>query len=214
MWKYYTVILILTPILILSAATEYLNFDWLPDAFEGYINKTLMGINIIFILMISFRLCKKSTSNILRKMVLKRYSIEIFLYSVYFWSRYINFKIDDKYVRNICIAEIVRLTILSLMLILRISEPFIYQNLKTDLDRILNCCKSKKEILKHKKYSSEPLCAFTNSAMNIEFVYLILVGINNFMEIQQVEEIVFRNQTVANSLENTGKSSKDQKIKI
>mmetsp|Transcript_24288 Transcript_24288/g.37485 ORF Transcript_24288/g.37485 Transcript_24288/m.37485 type:complete len:257 (+) Transcript_24288:596-1366(+) len=33
-----------------------------------------------------------------------------------------------------------------------------------------------------KKYGNEPLTAFVNSAMNIELVYLILIGINNFME--------------------------------
>ena len=32
------------------------------------------------------------------------------------------------------------------------------------------------------EYEGNSLCQFMNSAMNIEFVYLILVGINNFME--------------------------------
>lgn len=34
--------------------------------------------------------------------------------------------------------------------------------------------------MKTKKYSSESLDTFINSAMNIEFVYLILLGINQF----------------------------------
>lgn len=34
------------------------------------------------------------------------------------------------------------------------------------------------------KFSDESLCSFMNSAANIEFVYLILLGINNFMENQ------------------------------
>lgn len=33
------------------------------------------------------------------------------------------------------------------------------------------------------KMEKNSLFAFINSAMNIEFVYIILVGINNFMEI-------------------------------
>jgi hypothetical protein len=33
------------------------------------------------------------------------------------------------------------------------------------------------------KYNDESLLTFLNSAMNIEFVYLILLGVNNFMEI-------------------------------
>ena len=56
------------------------------------------------------------------------------------------------------------------MTLIKFSDPFI----KAD---ILNK-KSKKN------FYNESLCAFVNSAMNIEFVYLILVGINNFMEIQ------------------------------
>ena len=31
------------------------------------------------------------------------------------------------------------------------------------------------------KFAHEPLCAFANNAMNIEFVYIILLGINNYM---------------------------------
>lgn len=32
------------------------------------------------------------------------------------------------------------------------------------------------------KFQKEGLCTFLNSAMNIEFVYIILLGVNNFME--------------------------------
>lgn len=32
------------------------------------------------------------------------------------------------------------------------------------------------------KFSDGPLCHQLNSALNIEYVYLILLGINNFME--------------------------------
>ena len=46
------------------------------------------------------------------------------------------------------------------------------------------CFKKKKRPGKIKKddLSSHTLCQFMNSAMNIEFVYIILIGINNFME--------------------------------
>ena len=43
------------------------------------------------------------------------------------------------------------------------------------------CPKQSKEV-KKKQFSDEPLCAFANSCMNIEFVYLILLGINNFLD--------------------------------
>jgi hypothetical protein len=32
------------------------------------------------------------------------------------------------------------------------------------------------------KFANQSLCSFTNSAMNIEFVSLILLGINNFLD--------------------------------
>jgi hypothetical protein len=38
------------------------------------------------------------------------------------------------------------------------------------------------------KFSSEPLCAFANSAMNIEFVYMILLGINNFLDSRETRK--------------------------
>ena len=40
---------------------------------------------------------------------------------------------------------------------------------------------SKKEI----KYKNEPLCGFLNQSINIEYVSLILMGINNFMDVQK-----------------------------
>lgn len=32
------------------------------------------------------------------------------------------------------------------------------------------------------KYAKEALCSFANSAMAVEFVYIILLGINSFMD--------------------------------
>lgn len=53
----------------------------------------------------------------------------------------------------------------------RLSDPYIWKELK----RVLKCRKQKS------KYSSAPLSSFLNSAMNIEFVYLILNGVNLVM---------------------------------
>ena len=40
----------------------------------------------------------------------------------------------------------------------------------------------KKRIKRKQKFLKEGLDSFLNSAMNIEFVYIIMLGINNFME--------------------------------
>ena len=53
----------------------------------------------------------------------------------------------------------------------RLTDPYIWKEFK----RVLKCKKEKA------KYSSAPLSSFLNSAINIEFVYLILNGVNVVM---------------------------------
>ena len=53
------------------------------------------------------------------------------------------------------------------MTLIKGSEPYILESIS---------CKKKKKVV-----NNESLCTFVNSAMNIEYVYLILVGINNFL---------------------------------
>jgi heme exporter protein D len=69
---------------------------------------------------------------------------------------------------------------------IRFSEPFVYHQFLSDVYNLRRrlCARSKASKLKPDKFAVQPLCAFTNSAMNIEFVYLILLGINSFMEHQ------------------------------
>jgi len=53
--------------------------------------------------------------------------------------------------------------------VIRIKEKFVWEKLMS--------------IFSNKRVSNESLNAFLNSAINIEYVYLILTGINNFMEL-------------------------------
>lgn len=100
-----------------------------------------------------------------------------------------------------------------LLAIIRITEPYLFQELKFQFNLLISkisngilfCCyklrgnKNKNfELFYEKDYSirnsipnskykkvkfqKDELCSFLNSAMNIEFVYLILLGITNFME--------------------------------
>ena len=67
--------------------------------------------------------------------------------------------------------------------IVRISEPFVWQEFKIFIKNYIPCKQQKqKSNLRPLKFSDESLCSFMNSAANIEFVYLILLGINNFMD--------------------------------
>ena len=56
----------------------------------------------------------------------------------------------------------------------RFKEPYVYQ---TFIDTVSS---KKIETKKKVQYADESLVSFLNSAMNIEFVYLILLGINKF----------------------------------
>jgi hypothetical protein len=60
-------------------------------------------------------------------------------------------------------------------------EPYVLRNFREDF-----CCKKKNKASRYHQnrlqFSKESLCSFMNSAVNIEFVYLILVGINKFMD--------------------------------
>ena len=84
------------------------------------------------------------------------------------------------------------------MALIKISEPFVYFEIIGSAKNVFRtltntiCCKSKaqkeQDLLKAKKsgkYVSEPLDSFLNQSINIEFVSLILMGINNFMDLQK-----------------------------
>lgn len=60
----------------------------------------------------------------------------------------------------------------------RISEPYVWTNFKADLNMVgCKCCKNKRAV-----YSKVSLDSFVNSAMNVEYVYLLLQGINTYLE--------------------------------
>ena len=74
-----------------------------------------------------------------------------------------------------------------MLAVVRFFEPFVYKTFKLEMYKIFGCSCFKKKNRRHKlikdeDHSSHTLCQFMNSAMNIEFVYIILIGINNFME--------------------------------
>ena len=80
----------------------------------------------------------------------------------------------------------------TMLALVRITEPYFWKHFVYDTKRLLTkifcVCSRKGKITKERrgKFSDEPLCAFATSAMNIEFVYLILLGVNNFMNNQQL----------------------------
>ena len=68
-----------------------------------------------------------------------------------------------------------------LIAVIRVSEPYVWTNLKADLIQLFTCNRKGKTI-ERAKFSKESLDSFLNSAMNIEYVYLILMGITTYLE--------------------------------
>lgn len=79
-----------------------------------------------------------------------------------------------------------------LMAIIRISDPFVYKELQYQFSLLINKKKdrslSNNEKKKKRKVdlSKESLCSFLNSSLNVEYVYLILVGIQKFMGEEEI----------------------------
>ena len=72
-----------------------------------------------------------------------------------------------------------------MMALLRLSEPFVFKEL---IDIFSGCCSSKRKtenkIVKAEKwqlqFAEQSLCQFMNSSVNIEYVYLILLGVKTY----------------------------------
>ena len=63
------------------------------------------------------------------------------------------------------------------MALIRISEPYVWEEFKKVMQPIFCCQKQQTEIWKQPKFSNESLYSFVTSAMNVEYVCVILVGI-------------------------------------
>lgn len=137
---------------------------------------------IISYIIVTNRLLKKGTSPTLRKKVVIRCT---FLFMLYLIS--ILYAIDDqidlfgklfpnkgRYYGILQFTYLIMNTSGLLMAICRFSEPYVFEQFKKLFKR--------NKAVKADKFSEESLCHFVNSVMNIEFVYLILIGINNFYD--------------------------------
>ena len=79
----------------------------------------------------------------------------------------------------------------------RLIEPYVWQTFKAEVVRLLNIETKKTKV----KFEAESLDSFLNSAMNIEFVYLILLGISCSVEVESLNDIKNEIQIINNSKE-------------
>ena len=89
----------------------------------------------------------------------------------------------------------------ALLAFARLFEPYVYQVFKSEVKiifikiyHLLGCkgrvkCQERVDKIRNEKFHRKPLSSFVNSTFNIEFVYLILLSINTFMERRQFKFI-------------------------
>ena len=155
-----------------------------------------MVLVVVSSLFVAIRLLKKGTSpNIRRKILVRHYLYFLFfmvIASVYYLS-YVDNKnpfLDinknrDRASHKWWVFYFFMYQLAGTFLaLIRISEPYVFWHLKRDIYKRCFCKRklSKKSIKNRPKFSRESLCSFANSAMAVEFVYIIILGVNAFME--------------------------------
>ena len=147
---------------------------------QAYIFIIIIIFTIIPQVLVILRLCSEGTSQDLRKLIMHRYILYTLFYILFVsnpvlivFKNLLSKTFMMKYEWTLMLYVIAGIPIA----FIRISEPFVWSIFKKSF---YQRCRSRQivEKMKTKKFSQESLDTFINSAMNIEFVYLILLGIN------------------------------------
>ena len=116
---------------------------------------------------------RKGTSNDLKHKILKRHFIYLGLFLL--WELRILY--DNPY-NSYFLLIIPDIAGFFMGFIRLIMEPYVFYLIKKFINKLF--CSNIK--IKKTKVSTEALCSLTNSALNVELVYAIIVGINSLME--------------------------------
>ena len=134
-------------------------------------------MTIISTILVLMRLKSSGTSTELKEIVYKRHILYAIFYTSFLIEALKSFFFGEIVTggRAFIIDDWIELAIAPfgiILAVIRIAEPYVWKTLKTEIQKSFKCLKSKKQ-----KFESESLDSFLNSCMNIEYVYLILVGI-------------------------------------
>ena len=181
-----------------NAALKYISM--------GFLAILTLATILPFVLSIAY-LFRRGTSTKLRKKVANRYIFYFFLYLIMVLCTVLDFTNGD-YIedlqRKYNLSKFVAATpayIFSFIgmpiVLIRFLEPFVLQEFLISSRKIMLrikkifCCQSAEEASQKKKmkYSHESLCSFVNSAMNIELVNVILLGIGSLMDKRNIEKL-------------------------
>ena len=128
-------------------------------------------------------LCQKRTSPELKKLVLKRHMLYFAFYLLFMISNNINELVMDHHTKVVphLYTDAVRNIFGLPLALIRISEPYVWAEFKK-MNRPIFCCRKAKSKLSQPKFSNESLYSFMTSAMNMEYVCVILIGIGKSEE--------------------------------
>lgn len=128
-----------------------------------YINVIIPFVLIqISSLIIIVLLCRNGTSMELKIRVAKRHFVYLVCYDLYMFSPIYR---EGNHWISIVILQLIGV----FLACIRFFEPFVFTRFINS-----NCKRCKMS----RKFSEQPMCSFANSSLNIEYVYLILVGIS------------------------------------
>ena len=111
------------------------------------------------------------------------------MYDILLYANYVFLSSTDQCFYKYFI-NYVQEVIISLVAIIRLIEPHVFSTLRYELKSLCSLQKieredkEKEKKRRKKELSNEALCTFVNSAMNVEYVSLILLGINEFMGVE------------------------------
>ena len=138
----------------------------------------------LFLFLVADRLQKDGTSKQLKEKVINRYILYFMLYFIVFINIIFidnNYSPSQNYSLNFLTIMRLSFAIVGVPIaMLRLSEPYVKQVFAETF------CSSKLQqsmiSQQRVRYSSDSLDSFLNSAMNIEFVYLIILGVDSCMD--------------------------------
>lgn len=151
-------------------------FDFKTEHVWYLFAENILAVVIFLVTLLVFiRLASKETPALFRKRVCKQHMLYFAFYLVFLlWTfkDYYDSQMVWKWGNNACYFHWVANSIGFFLACVRFSEPFVWSNFSADVKRVLFCRKFKANI------AQQPLNSFLNSTMNVEYVYMLLVGIN------------------------------------
>ena len=119
-------------------------------------------------------LCRKGTSSDVKGSLLQRHFLFLVLQNFYSYFSFLFWKVTKSDKSGGSYSFIFDLIGLFIALV-RFFEPYVLYSFIQDINS-LGLCKLK-WIFSNKKYTKQALCSFTCSILNVEYVYLILIGV-------------------------------------